>query len=150
MSLFLILFLAVDAVITVSVLLFLLRRRNGASGGNEAVDAFGSPRTTDATRPPGASGSFARLFGGGQLRGLAAFAAEQDQRIGDYVRANWSGVPDQLPAVLGALVGELERDAQAKGLSFDRETLKSMLAGSLRSHHIGGGHDVLEALEKVS
>ena len=147
MSPFLILFLAVDAVITVSVLLFVLRRRSSGSG---ATDAFGAPRTTEAPRPPAASGSFARLFGGGQLRGLAAFAAEQDQRIWDYVRGNWSGIPEQLPAVLGALLGELERDAQAKGLSFDRETLKSMLAGSLRSHRIGGGADVLEALEKVS
>src|ERR1051325_4072685 len=114
--------------------MFLLRRPNGAGGGNGAVDAFGAPRTTEATGPAGAPGSFPRPFRGGQLRGLAAFAAEQDQRIGDYVRANWSGVPDQLPAVLGALVGELERDAQARGLARHPETRQTIAPPPRRAH----------------
>src|SRR5437016_9565953 len=143
----LVMFIVVDAVITLAVIAVVLGRRNAGAGTSPAAGPFGTPGPAAAPAP---ADPFKRLFGGGPLRGLAAFAAEQDQRIRDYVRGNWSGVPDQLPAVLAALLTELERDAQAKGLSFDRETLKSMLAGSLRSHRIGGGADVLEALEEVS
>ena len=165
MSPFLILFVVVDAIITATVLAIVLGRRNSrraATGSTESREAFGRselPTTTGVSGSAPSSGatgavettrSFTRLFGGGRLRGLATFSAEQHERIGNYVRGNWSGVPDQLPAVLGALVSDLEHEAQARGLSFDRETIKSMLAVSLSSHRIGNGHDVLEALEKVA
>jgi hypothetical protein len=162
MSPFLILFVIVDAIISATVLAIVLGRRNSrraATPANEPREAFGrsdmpaTPGTAPTASTPDAGGatrSFTRLFGGGRLRGLATFSAEQHDRIGNYVRGNWSGVPDQLPAVLSALVSDLEHEAQARGLSFDRETLKSMLAVSLSSHRIGNGHDVLEALEKVA
>jgi len=146
----LVMFILVDAVITLAVVAVVLGRRKTGAGTSPAAGLFDAPGPAAAPAPAEPADPFKRLFGGGPLRGLAVFAKEQDQRIGDYVRGNWSGVPDQLPAVLTALLNDLERDAQAKGLSFDRETLKSMLAGSLRGHHIGGGHDVLEALAKVS
>ena len=178
MSPFLVLFLVVDAVITIGVLLFLIRRHQANSvttvttttttttptasapgtapststtrviSTTTAAAPFGSPRSVST---PGATasgstpdatpetGSLTRLFGRGQLRGLATFAAEQNERIRDYVRDNWSGVPDQLPAVLSALLTDLEHDAEAKGLWLDRETLKSMLAVALRSQRLGGG-----------
>ena len=113
-------------------------------------------RPPDATANPGApeatpeTGSLTRMFGRGQLRGLATFAAEQNERIGTYVRDKWNGVPDQLPAVLDALLTDLEHDAEAKGLWLDRETLKSMLVVALRSTRSVDSDVVIEALEKVA
>jgi hypothetical protein len=131
----------------------------GASVAPRAALAGGSSGAslTNGTPTPGAApesspetGSLTRLFGRGQLRGLATFAAEQNERIGSYVRERWSGVPEQLPPVLDALLTDLERDAVAKGLLLDRETLKSMLVVALRSNRIGDSDVVLEALDKVA
>jgi hypothetical protein len=158
MSPFLMGFIAVDALITAGVVILVLRSRANRSVPGPAAtkppdSPFATPATPIVVSAPTASaapisGSFARLFGT-QLRGLGKFAREQQDRINTYVSANWSGAPDQLPAVLGGLLNELESESQARGLSFDRETLKSMLAMSLRSHDLGGA-DVLGALEKVA
>jgi len=169
-----ILFLALDGVITAILVMLVLRRRKAESG---AVDALrtttttvtlgtpaaddtprmtavpGAPSVTSTPSGPGTgaeTGSLTRLFGRGQLRGLATFAAEQNERIGIYVREMWDGVPDQLPAVLDALLTDLEHDAKAKGLLLDRETLKSMLVVALKSNRILDSDVVLEALEKVA
>ena len=85
-----------------------------------------------------------------QMRALEAFSREQHQRIGEYMRANWSGIPDQLPAVLTSLLNELESAAKAKSLSLDRDVLKAMLASSLRSHRIGKGSERDEAFKRVA
>jgi hypothetical protein len=119
----------------------------GASGTlltSVAPIAGGAPESTPET------GSLTRLFGRGQLRGLATFAAEQNEHIGSYVRELWSGVPEQLPSVLDALLTDLEHDAVAKGLLLDRETLKSMLVVALRSNRVVDNDVVLEALSKVA
>jgi hypothetical protein len=137
-------------------------RTSAAAGMPVTSAAAGTPRTTAAPRMPGPTaipgapettpetGSLTRLFGRGQLRGLATFAAEQNDRISAYVRDKWSGVPNQLPAVLDALLTDLEHDAEAKGLWLDRETLKSMLVVALRSNRVVDSDVVLEALEKVA
>src|SRR5438067_10062225 len=138
MSPFLAAFIAVDALITAGVVILVLRSRANRTGHPPATQRpeespFASPVPPVATNLPASTpapsmtGSFAHLFGG-PLRGLGKFSREQHDRIGNYVRANWSGAPDQLPGVLGGLLVELEGEAQARGLSFDRETLKSMLA----------------------
>ena len=134
MSPFLILLIAADALLTVGVLVFVLRRRQAPSGRRDA-------------HPTDAGAGLLKLV---QLRGLAAFADDQHDRIGEYLRCNWSGIPDQLPAVLAGLLTELERDAQSKGLPPDREALKALLATSLRAHHIGNGSEVREALNKAA
>ena len=41
-----------------------------------------------------------------QMRALEAFSIEQHRYIGEYMRASWSGIPDQLPAVLTSLPRE--------------------------------------------
>src|SRR5262249_22710340 len=85
-----------------------------------------------------------------QLRALGQFAREQHERIGEYMRANWSGMPEQLPSVITALLDELDHTAKAKGLVLDRGVLKAMLASSLRSHRIGKGRELGEAMQKVA
>jgi hypothetical protein len=183
---FLILFLVVDAVVTVGVLAFVRRRQKAqsaklattlrtvttrtapamfttrtsapavTSAAPMTTTALITPITTAAAGATGATGataetgSLTRMFGRGELRGVATFAAEQNERIREYVRGNWSGVHDELPSVLATLLVELERDAQAKGLLLDRETLKMMLITALRAHRIGNGSEVREALDKVA
>ena len=97
------------------------------------------------------------LFRGGQgpgtldqLRALGQFARDQHERIGEYMRANWSGMPEQLPSVIAALLDELDKTAREKGLALDRGVLKAMLASSLRSHRIGRGRELREAIQKVA
>jgi hypothetical protein len=85
-----------------------------------------------------------------RMRALEAFSLEQHQHIGEFMRANWSGIPDQLPAVLTALLDELERSAREKGLPLDRQILKALLASSLRSHRIGKGSERNEAFKRVA
>jgi hypothetical protein len=85
-----------------------------------------------------------------QLHMLGQFAREQHPKIGEYMRANWSGVGEQLPGVVSALLDQLDRDAKAQGLALDRQMLKSMLASSLRSHRIGKGHELGDALKQVA
>ena len=94
--------------------------------------------------------NLARIVSLDQVRALESFSREQHARIGEYMRANWSGVPDQLPSVLTALLNELEQAASAKGLPLDRELLKAMLASSLRSHRIGKGSERDEAFKRVA
>jgi hypothetical protein len=85
-----------------------------------------------------------------QLKAIGQFAREEHAKIGEYMRANWSGFAEQLPSVIIALLDQLERDARAKGLTLDRDVLKPMLASSLRAHKIGRGRELSEALKLVA
>src|SRR5262250_1554524 len=73
-------------------------------------------------------------FSGVNLHDLMEFSKEKHARIGEYLRANWSGAPDQLPSVLETLLAEMEHDAQARGMTVSRDLLKSILASSVRQH----------------
>lgn len=85
-----------------------------------------------------------------QLRALGDFARGEHDKIGEYMRASWSGFAEQLPSVITSLLEVLERDAKDKGLTLDRDVLKSMLASSLRAHKIGKGRELAEALKQVA
>src|SRR6185503_13100025 len=96
------------------------------------------------------AGSNSRRIVGADFKALTAFTTATHPRIGEYVRANWSGVPSQLPVVLRTLLDDLERDAKQRGLHIDRPMLKLLLARSLASHGIGNGTDVRHALDEVA
>jgi hypothetical protein len=66
------------------------------------------------------------------------------------MRANWSGVPEQLPPVLSSLLDELQQAAKAENLPLERDALKAMLASSLRVHRIGKGNERDEAFKQVA
>jgi len=85
-----------------------------------------------------------------QMRALEAFSREQHQRIAEYMRASWSGIPDQLPGVLTALLDEMERTARARSLPLERDVLKTMLASSLTVHRIAKGSERNEAFKRVA
>lgn len=123
-------FIVLDLIVTAAVVVTVLKLRGGAW----AVSWRDAPSIVSIE----------------QMRGLEAFSREQHEYIGETMRANWSGIPDQLPPVLTALLDELERRGRAKGLPLDRAALKVMLAASLRSHRIGRGRERDEAFKLVA
>ena len=127
---FLIPFIVLDLI----VIAIVLRKVLGLRGTAWAMTLPGSPGT----------------MGLEQFPALAKFAREQHQRIGEYMRANWSGIPEQLPSVISALLNELERDAQEQGLEVQRDLLATVLATSLRSHRIGKGRELDMAMKQVA
>ena len=94
--------------------------------------------------------NFDAQVSGVNFRDLMAFTKDKHPRIAEYVRANWSGAPEQLPPVLETLMAELERDAQARGLTVSRDILKSILASSVRQHHLAHGRDLEQAMKHVA
>lgn len=93
-----------------------------------------------------------KVNGGGptDVRGLIDFAKDEHGKIGEYLKANFSGQPEMLPTVLEALMEQLEADAASRGLTFERKTLKVLLAGVVRSHKVCGPHELQEAMEKIA
>ena len=84
------------------------------------------------------------------FRELMEFTKDKHERIGEYIRANWGGSPEQLPSILETLLAELERDAQTRGLKADRTLLKSILASSVRQHHLTRGKELEQAMKQVA
>jgi len=123
-------FLALDVLVTIVVFVVVLKLR-----GKLFALALGAKAGT---------------VSGEQMRALMTFAREQHARIGEYMRANYSGVPEQLPSVITALLDELERTAKAQNLPLDRAALKPMVASSLRMHGIGKARERDEAFARVA
>jgi len=123
-------FLALDVLVTIVVFVVVLKLR-----GKLFAMALGAKAGT---------------VSGEQMRALMTFAREQHARIGEYMRANYSGVPEQLPSVITALLDELERTAKAQNLPLDRAALKPMVASSLRMHGIGKARERDEAFARVA
>src|SRR5215467_7081526 len=84
------------------------------------------------------------------LKGLIQFAKDEHGKIGEYLRANFSGQPDMLPGVLEALMGKLDEDAKNRGLTLDRKTLKVLLAGAVRSHKVVKPAELQTAMEQIA
>src|SRR5688572_2254238 len=119
-----------DVIVTIAIVTYVFRRRFTLSAMQVPQDAV--------------------LADLAQIGPLTAFAKERHERIGDYVRANWSGIPDQMPSVLTSLLDQLEREARSQGHTFSRELLKTVVATSLRSHRLVKSDEVGEALEKAA
>ena len=73
-----------------------------------------------------------QMIGAG-LEKLKPLAAESRDLCSNYLRANYSGNPDDLPAVLEQLLTQLDQRARANGLALDRPALKLVLAQSVRA-----------------
>lgn len=87
---------------------------------------------------------------GVDFRSLMELTKDKNPRISEYLRANWSGAPEHLPQVLGSLLTELETDARQRGMTIDRDLLKTVLAQMVRSHRIVRGNDLEQAMERVA
>jgi len=110
-----------DIVVTLAVVTFVVRRREGGMS-----------------------------VGGLNITAVREFTDDIHPRIGEYVRANWSGVPEQLPPVLESMLAEMDREAHKHGLELDRDTLKKLLRASLASHRVVPGKSLDDALAHVA
>ena len=81
---------------------------------------------------------------------LRAFTDVIHPRIGEIVRANWSGDDMALPGVLGMALEEAEREARNHGLPLDRDILKQLVQASLAKHGVAKGSRLREALKQVA
>jgi|SRR5580765_439031 len=114
---------AVDVVVGLLIIRRVLQRRRAGGGGP--------------------------VIAGLDLRALREFADTVRPRVGEYVRTNWSGVPSDLPGVLGHLLDDLERDVKERGLPLNRGILKQLIERSLHSLDIGRT-EVREALKQIA
>ena len=130
MNVWIIAFVVVDIVVTAAIVLFVLRRRI---------------RAGVVSLPVGTSA--AELA---QIRPLTVFDMERQERMADFVRANWSGDPGQLPGVLAALMDQLDGEARAQGHTFSRALLKTVVGTSLRSQRVAKDGWIGDALDKVA
>lgn len=90
-----------------------------------------------------------QLFSAG-LEKLRPLATESRELCSNYLRANYSGNPDDLPRVLEQLLAQLDEKARASGLTLERPVLKLVLAQSVRPED-GVPASVLQAaLRKVA
>ena len=116
-------FILLDIVVTLAVVAFVVKRRD--SNG-------------------------ALMVGGLNIGAIRDYTDAIHPRIGEYVRSNWSGAPDQLPLVLENMLAEMDREARTHGLELDRDTLKKLLRASLASHKVAPGKNLDEALAHVA
>jgi hypothetical protein len=84
------------------------------------------------------------------VKGLIDFAKSEHGKIGEYLRANFSGQAEMLPSVLESLMQQLDADAKNRGLCFDRKTLKVLLAGAVRSHKVCKPQELQDAMEQIA
>ncbi len=122
-------FVVFDMVVTVLVIRHVLARRAAAG---------------DAAREGNARGALP------DLRRIAGFTEAIHPRLGEIVRAHWSGDPMSLPGVLGIALDEAAREARERGLELDRDTLKRLVEASLAKHRVAKGGALREALKQVA
>jgi hypothetical protein len=65
---------------------------------------------------------------------LSRFARIAHERVGEHMRANWSGDSATLAAAMPGLVEALERAARAEGLELERNVLLTLARQSLLDH----------------
>ncbi len=93
-----------------------------------------------------ASGEPADLAGIGNITRFAGTASEETK---NYIAANYSGDPGQLPGVLQGLVNRLAERATEQGLTFDRTTLKHFAGTAVIALKAAPQREVTAALESV-
>lgn len=119
-SLFITMAVIVDIIVTVSIVSFVMKKRG-----------------------------LLKLLGL-KFQQLKPFANESRDLAANFLRANYSGNPDELPGVLDQLLVQLEQKAQEQNLPLDREMLKLFLAQALRGQDGVSMNDVQSAMRKVA
>lgn len=76
--------------------------------------------------------------------------ADARDLCGNFLRANYSGNPDDLPPLLDQLLTQLDEKATANGASLTRPVLKLVLESALQNQDGVPLRDVHEALRKVA
>ena len=81
---------------------------------------------------------------------LRAFNRETSELAQNHVRANYSGNPEDLPAVLTALLDQIEHRAREQELPLNRDALKMVLLRSLQLQEGLKAGDLQKAMRKVA
>ena len=89
-------------------------------------------------------------LGGVDFARLRPLSDAMHERVGSYLRANYSGQAEQLPRVLDALLPELRAIAREQGMEVDDDTLEAALVVSASSHGLANPRQMREALAKVA
>jgi hypothetical protein len=69
--------------------------------------------------------------------------------VGDYLRANYSGDPRQLPGALGGLVPKLRDMLRSNGVEPRPEVVRALIEVSAAKHRIASARELREALATV-
>ena len=85
------------------------------------------------------------LPGGGQQRVLKT----ADAMVSDYLRVNYSGDPQQLPAALTGLLPQLRDLLRANGVEPQPEVLRALVEVSAARHRIATPRQLREALTTI-
>ena len=81
---------------------------------------------------------------------LRPLAEAIHDRVGEYLQIHYDGSPEQLPALLVALMPELREIARQKNLDADDETLKAALLVAVSAHGLANPRQMRDALAKVA
>lgn len=69
--------------------------------------------------------------------------------VGDYLRVNYSGDPQQLPTALGGLVPKLRDMLRSHGVEPRPEVVRALIEVSAAKHRVASTRQLREALETV-
>ena len=119
-TLFIMIAVIVDLVITAAVLNYLIRKRGLLTVLTTGLEKF---RT---------------------------FNAETSEMARNYLLANYSGNPEDLPAVLTALLDQIEQKAREQGITLNRDALKMVLLRSVQTQQGMNAGDLQKAMRKVA
>lgn len=92
-------------------------------------------------RRPGENGS-----GSGDIR---RFSESVHDQIGAYVRARYAGDPETLAPVLPELMARIRSQAHAAGLELRRDVLEALITRAIVAQGIARQRDVVRAFEDL-
>jgi len=71
------------------------------------------------------------------------------ERVGEYMRANYSGDPAQLEGALRGLLPHVREIVRGQGKTLDDDVLRALLVASIAAHRAATRHQVEAALDEV-
>jgi hypothetical protein len=90
-----------------------------------------------------------RVRTGVTFRDLRAFSREFDQRVSEYMNANYSGDPAQLESALGGLIPIAREIAARQPQPVPDDLLRAMIVTTLAVHHVAPRQRIESALDAV-
>ncbi len=90
-----------------------------------------------------------RVDVGVSFRDLHATSMEAHERIGEYLRANFSGDPATLGPALRGLLPSVREIAARHGQTLDESLLRTVVASSVAAHHVASRAQAEAALDEA-
>lgn len=125
MTVWIVLFIVVDAIVVYFVLRRALDKLLKLQGGNFSI--AGMP-----------------------FNKIARFAKDVHEETGRYLQANYSGDPQHLPQAMQGLMKLARTRAEQEGLSLDPDVLRKLLETSALKHRVAKAAEIHSALERAA